>query len=117
MPGDGILGPGAGSTTRAVTFGAPAGQVWPWPAQLGYRRAGWYSNDWLDNDWQRSAEQIRPESYSAVRVRRTGWPANGSGIWPAPPCAGWTTRWPSCSATAHNERARRGAARTPGPVR
>jgi hypothetical protein len=27
MPGDGILGPGAPSTTRAVTIGAPADQV------------------------------------------------------------------------------------------
>lgn len=61
MPGDGILGPGAGSTTRAVTIGAPADQVWPWLAQLGYGKAGWYSYDWLDNDGQRSAEQIRPQ--------------------------------------------------------
>ena len=30
MPGDDILGRGAGSTTRAVTIGAPADQVWPW---------------------------------------------------------------------------------------
>ena len=32
MPGDDILGPDAGSTTRAVTIRAPAGQVWPWLA-------------------------------------------------------------------------------------
>lgn len=61
MPGDEILGPGAGSTTRAVTIGAPADQVWPWLVQLGYGKAGWYSYDWLDNDGQRSAQQIRPE--------------------------------------------------------
>jgi hypothetical protein len=61
MPGDDILGPGAGSTTRAVTIGVPADQVWPWLAQIGYGRAGWYSYDWLDNDGQRSARQIRPQ--------------------------------------------------------
>jgi hypothetical protein len=61
MPGDSILGPGAPSTTRAITIGAPASQVWPWLAQLGYGRAGWYSYDWLDNDGQPSATQIRPE--------------------------------------------------------
>jgi hypothetical protein len=61
MPGDDILGPGAGSTTRAVTIQVPAEQVWPWLAQLGYGKAGWYSYDWLDNDGQRSAEQIRPQ--------------------------------------------------------
>jgi hypothetical protein len=61
MPGDGILGPGAPSTTRAITIGVPADQVWPWLAQLGYGRAGWYSYDWLDNDGQPSATQIQPE--------------------------------------------------------
>ncbi len=61
MPGDGILGPGASSTTRAITIDAPACQVWPWLAQIGYGRAGWYSYDWLDNDGQRSAEHIQPE--------------------------------------------------------
>jgi hypothetical protein len=61
MPGDGILGPRAPSTTRAITIGAPADQVWPWLAQLGFGRAGWYSYDWLDNDGQPSATQIRPE--------------------------------------------------------
>ena len=30
MPGDGILGPGTGFTTRAVTIRAPTDQVWPW---------------------------------------------------------------------------------------
>ena len=33
MPGDGIAGPGARCTTRAVTIQAPAGQVWPLLAQ------------------------------------------------------------------------------------
>jgi hypothetical protein len=61
MPGDGILGADAASTTRAITIGVPAHRVWPWLAQLGYGRAGWYSYDWLDNDGRRSAEQIRPE--------------------------------------------------------
>jgi hypothetical protein len=61
MPGDGILGLGAPSTTRAITIGAPADRVWPWLAQLGFGRAGWYSYDWLDNDGHPSATQIRPE--------------------------------------------------------
>jgi hypothetical protein len=37
--GDDILGPGAGSITRAITIDVPADQVWPWLAQLGYGRA------------------------------------------------------------------------------
>jgi hypothetical protein len=61
MPGDGILGADASSTTRAVTIGVPAHHAWPWLAQLGYGRAGWYSYDWLDNDGQPSARRIHPE--------------------------------------------------------
>jgi hypothetical protein len=61
MPGDGILGADAASTTRAITIGVPAHDVWPWLAQLGYGRAGWYSYDWLDNDGQPSARRIHPE--------------------------------------------------------
>ena len=40
MPGDGILGADAASTTRAITIAVPAHHVWPWLAQLGYGRAG-----------------------------------------------------------------------------
>ena len=43
MPGDDIV-PGAPfNATRAITFGAPPEQVWPWIVQLGYGRAGFYS--------------------------------------------------------------------------
>ena len=61
MPGDGILGAGAACTTRAITIGVPAHRVWPWLAQLGYGRAGWYSYDWLDNDGQPSARHVHAE--------------------------------------------------------
>jgi hypothetical protein len=37
------------STTRAITITAPANQVWPWIAQLGQGRGGFYSYDWLEN--------------------------------------------------------------------
>jgi hypothetical protein len=61
MPSDGFLGASAPSTTRAITIGVPAHHVWPWLAQLGYGRAGWYSYDWLDNDGQPSARRIHAE--------------------------------------------------------
>ena len=35
--------------TRAVTIDAPAQQVWPWLAQIGQDRAGFYSYTWLEN--------------------------------------------------------------------
>jgi hypothetical protein len=60
MPGDDLI-PDAASTTRAISIAAPAKQVWPWLAQLGFGRAGWYSYDWIDNDSQPSADRILPE--------------------------------------------------------
>ncbi|MCC7104704.1 MAG: SRPBCC family protein [Chloroflexi bacterium] len=35
--------------TRAVTIDAPVEAVWPWIAQLGQDRAGFYSYAWLEN--------------------------------------------------------------------
>ena len=61
MPGDNIAAPGGRCTTRAVTIGAPAGQVWPWMAQLGYGRAGWYTDHLSHAGRKRSAAQTRPE--------------------------------------------------------
>ena len=61
MPGDDIAAPGGRCTTRAITIGVPASQVWPWIAQLGYGRVGWYSDRLSHAGRQRSAAQIRPE--------------------------------------------------------
>jgi hypothetical protein len=35
--------------TRAITVHAPPGQIWPWIAQLGQGRGGFYSYDALEN--------------------------------------------------------------------
>jgi hypothetical protein len=60
MPGDNLI-PDASGTTRAITIAARPEQVWPWLAQIGYGRAGWYSYDWIDNDGRPSADRIVPE--------------------------------------------------------
>ena len=60
MPGDDIV-TGAASTTRAISIDAPRESVWPWLAQIGYGRAGWYSYDWIDNDGKPSADRVIPE--------------------------------------------------------
>ena len=73
----------------------------------------------LASEWapgQRSAEQIRPESYSA-RVRRDRLAGERLGHLAPPTMRRLDDALALCSATAHNERPRRGAARTPGPVR
>jgi hypothetical protein len=45
MPGD----LGGRSWTRAITVNATPAQIWPWLAQWGQGRGGWYSYDWLEN--------------------------------------------------------------------
>jgi hypothetical protein len=47
--------------TNAVTIDALPCEVWPWVAQLGAGRAGWYSYDALDNGGEPSATCIKPE--------------------------------------------------------
>ncbi len=58
------------SATRAIAVRTSAGQVWPWIAQLGQGRGGFYSYDFLENlvgcDIH-SADRIIPE-WQDVRV-------------------------------------------------
>ena len=49
LPGDEVIPEPGGQTTRAVTIDAPVEEVWPWIAQLGQDRAGFYSYEWLEN--------------------------------------------------------------------
>jgi hypothetical protein len=49
LPGDELIPQADLVATRAVTIGAPPERVWPWVAQLGQGRAGFYSYDWIEN--------------------------------------------------------------------
>ena len=49
LPGDEIVPAARSRETRAITIAAPAAQVWPWLAQLGQDRAGFYSYRLLEN--------------------------------------------------------------------
>ena len=46
--------------TRSISLDAPPGRVYPWLAQMGFGKAGWYSYDWLDNLGRKSATEIVP---------------------------------------------------------
>lgn len=47
LPGDELF-PG-NTITRAIAIAAPPEAVWPWIAQIGQERGGFYSYDWLEN--------------------------------------------------------------------
>jgi hypothetical protein len=48
LPGDDLVDADTPRTTRAITIDAPASEVWPWLAQIGEDRAGFYSYDVLE---------------------------------------------------------------------
>jgi hypothetical protein len=49
LPGDELVAAADLTATRAVTVRAAADMVWPWIAQLGQGRGGFYSYDFLEN--------------------------------------------------------------------
>jgi hypothetical protein len=60
-PGAELVPGGERGGTMAVTIDAPPSAVWPWLAQMGCDRGGWYSWDRLDNAGVPSADRIHPE--------------------------------------------------------
>jgi hypothetical protein len=69
LPGDELLPDTDLVATRAISIRAPRQAVWPWIAQLGQGRGGFYSYDSLENlvgcD-MRSAETVMPEWQSVA---------------------------------------------------
>jgi hypothetical protein len=58
MPGDDLVPGCQYSCTRAITIDAPPEAVWPWLVQVGFGKAGFYSNDLLDNLGHPSADRV-----------------------------------------------------------
>jgi hypothetical protein len=78
LPGDEIIRHPMVEWTRGVTVRTTADRVWPWLAQMGYGRGGWYTPEWVDlfaNRWvfgirapfPKSADRLLPE-YQQVAV-------------------------------------------------
>jgi len=64
LAGDALMANSDLTATRAITVHTAADQVWPWIAQLGQGRGGFYSYDVLENlvgCHIHSADQIVPE--------------------------------------------------------
>jgi len=49
LPGDALIANADLTATRAITIRASADQVWPWVAQLGQGRGGFFGYDFLEN--------------------------------------------------------------------
>jgi hypothetical protein len=64
LPGDELVPGAPAASTRAVTIDAPVEDVWPWLAQIGQDRGGFYSYEWLENLAGcriHNADRIHPE--------------------------------------------------------
>ena len=60
LPGDGVVPEPMFAVTHASTINAPIERVWPWIAQMGSDRGGWYSWDAIDNGGKPSVSTILP---------------------------------------------------------
>lgn len=64
LPGDEIVADPRWSWTHGIEVDAPPEDVWPWMAQLGQERGGFYSYQWLEKLAGceiRNADRIHPE--------------------------------------------------------
>ena len=66
LAADGMVPDALFTSTHAITIDAPPEQVWPWIAQMGAGRAGWYSWDGIDNGGRPSATRIVPALQAVV---------------------------------------------------
>ncbi len=67
LPGDQLISKSIFSVTHAISIRRPPQVVWPWLAQMGSGRGGWYAYDFIDNGGQASARRILPE-YQDIAV-------------------------------------------------
>lgn len=87
-PGDSIVANPATITTIAVTINKPPSAIWPWIAQMGLNKAGFYSYTRLENmfgcnlhnadvihpEWQNTKEgDIESVCEAAVKKQMSGW--------------------------------------------
>jgi hypothetical protein len=119
LPGDELVeGPQRYGIQHAVTIHAPVEAVWPWIAQLGQDRSGFYSYDWLERLFGthiRNVDRIVPEwqrrgvGTACSRPRKGTWEpavASGGGSRAWSPGARWCSRSGarSCSSRSTSQR-------------
>jgi hypothetical protein len=69
LPGDEFIAHPMVEWARGVTADAAPGRVWPWLAQMGYGRGGWYTPQWVDLFASRWVSGVkRPFPAAAARL-------------------------------------------------
>ncbi|HZD01174.1 MAG TPA: hypothetical protein VFA46_13595 [Actinomycetes bacterium] len=84
MPGDDLVPKASFNATRAITIDAPPELVWPWIAQMGYRRAGFHAYPLLDNAGFESADRIL-EEYQPPKLG--DWMPMAKQVWESRRCS------------------------------
>jgi len=81
LPGDELILADARRTTRALTINAPPSEIWPWLAQIGEDRAGFYSYSLLERAVGadiHNADTVHPE-WQNIIAGETIWLARRYG--------------------------------------
>jgi hypothetical protein len=68
------------ASARAITIHAPVSQVWPWIAQLGQERGGFYSHDFFENLFgaqMKNADELLPAQQRLKLGDRVSYFGNG----------------------------------------
>ena len=68
LPGDELIERVPGDSTHAVTINAPPEEVWPWIAQIGDDRGGFYSYTFIENPAQELMMGGEPVYHNANRI-------------------------------------------------
>ena len=68
LPGDDIASGMPPDYTKAVTINAAPEEVWPWLAQIGDHRAGFYSYDWIERFLFLGTVHYIEGTHSATRI-------------------------------------------------
>lgn len=82
-PGDELIPAPRLTATHAVTIQAPVDAVWPWLAQLGQGRGGFYSYTWIEDMLGagiRNAHEILPQFQHPQVGDKVPLAANGLGL-------------------------------------
>ena len=79
LPGDDVVAGAAGQETRALTIDAPPDRVWPWLAQLGQDRGGFYSYEILED-----LVGCKMDNAGVILADRQSWRL-GDKLWMYPP--------------------------------